>query len=253
MADKRNPGALGGATGTVCHHALAADISNIAQAQAPRHAAAQRVTMNESIPIAEILADQDCQLRAAGSGTTIAEYAAALAEGATFPPVIVFRDDEGRNWLADGFHRYEAHKAEGRQRIEAEVRQGSRRKAMLFAAGANASHGLRRTQEDKRKSILVLLTDPEWRSWSDREIAKRTATSDKTVAKLRRELSGEGVNAEIRVEERRFKTRHGTETTRTVAIAKPSGKTDLVAKVLAGIPDEAILAEVRRRGLMGAA
>ena len=203
-----------------------------------------------TLPIGDVIADQDCQLRAAGSGATIREYADALAEGAIFPPVIVFLDADGRHWLADGFHRYEAHKVAGRAEIAAQVHDGGRREALLFAAGANAAHGLRRTQEDKRRAILALLTDPEWKEWSDREIARRTATSDKTVAKLRREISGEGVNAEIRIEERRFTTRHGTETTRRVAAAKPIS---MAERVLAGLPDDVLLAEVHRRGLIGGA
>ncbi len=202
----------------------------------------------QEIKLDQIVADADCQLRAADSKATVKEYADALAEGATFPPVMVFRDHEGRHWLADGFHRFEAHRAAGLETIAALVHEGGRREALLHAAGANASHGLRRTQDDKRKAILALLKDPEWRQWSDREIAKRTATSDKTVAKLRREISGEGVNAEIRIE-RKFTTRHGTEATRMVEpVAKPAA--GLVERVLAGLPDEVLLAEVRRRGLM---
>ena len=201
----------------------------------------------EDIALDQIVADDACQLRAAGSKAAVQEYADALAAGATFPPIVVFRDADGRHWLADGFHRFEAHRAAGRETIAAEVHEGGRREALLHAAGANASHGLRRTQEDKRRAILALLHDPEWRHWSDREIAKRTATSDKTVAKLRREISGEGVNAEIRIE-RRFTTRHGTEATRTVEpVAKPAA--GLVERVLAGLPDDVLLAEVRRRGL----
>ena len=200
------------------------------------------------IALDQIVADDACQLRAAGSKVTVTEYADALAAGATFPPVVVFRDDDGSHWLADGFHRFEAHKGAGRETIVAEVHAGGRREALLYAAGANASHGLRRTQEDKRRAILALLHDPEWRLGSDREIAKRTATSDKTVAKLRREISGEGVNAEIRIE-RKFTTRHGTEATRTVEpVAKPAA--GLVERVLAGLPDDVLLAEVRRRGLV---
>ena len=201
------------------------------------------------LQITDITASDDCQLRAAGSGATVAEYAEALRDGATFPPVIVFRDDEGRHWLADGFHRVAAHKAAAVEEIAVEVREGGRREALLFAAGANASHGLRRTQDDKRRAILTLLGDPEWKTWSDREIAKRTATSDKTVGKLRREISGEGLNAEIRVEERRFTTKHGTEATRRI---ETGGKpTSMLDKVLAGLPDEVLLAEVKRRGLIG--
>lgn len=191
----------------------------------------------QEIEISKISANEACQLRALGSQAVIADYAAALGEGATFPPVTVFRDARGGYWLADGFHRLAAHKQAGRETILADVREGDRRAAMLFAAGANSSHGLRRTQEDKRQAILALLRDQEWRQWSDREIAKRTATDHKTVGKLRREISGGGGGE---IPEGR-KTGGGGEI--------PEGaKMDLTARVLAGLTDDALLAEVTRRG-----
>ncbi len=199
------------------------------------------------LAIAAITADPDCQLRAACSSATVQEYSEALTAGATFPPVIVFSDGDGY-WIGDGFHRFEAHQSAGITNIDAEIRDGGQRDAMLFAAGANAEHGLRRTQADKRNAILALLTDREWRGWSDKEIARRTATSDKTVAKMRRELSGEGVNAEIRVEERTFRTKHGTEAKRRIASRTSGG--GIVERVLRGLPDDVLLAEVRRRGLV---
>jgi hypothetical protein len=52
----------------------------------------------------------------------------------------------------------------------------------LYAVGANASHGLKRTNRDKRNAVLVLLKDPEWQGWSDREIARRCVVSPHTVA-----------------------------------------------------------------------
>lgn len=39
------------------------------------------------------------------------------------------------------------------------------REAILFIVGANASHGLRRTNADKRRTVERLLADEEWRGW----------------------------------------------------------------------------------------
>ncbi len=66
-----------------------------------------------------------------------------MESGTKFPPVTVFHDGE-RNWLADGFHRVAASKRAGFLDIEVDLRQGSRRDAILFSLGANATHGLRR-------------------------------------------------------------------------------------------------------------
>jgi hypothetical protein len=48
----------------------------------------------------------------------------------------------------------------GLAKISADVREGSRRDAILYAVGANASHGLKRTNRDKRNAVRVLLKDP---------------------------------------------------------------------------------------------
>jgi hypothetical protein len=55
--------------------------------------------------------------------------------------------------------------------------------------GANSEHGLRRTNDDKRCAVSLLLHDAEWVEWSNREIARRCVVDHKTVAKLRAELS----------------------------------------------------------------
>jgi len=112
------------------------------------------------------------------------EYALAMGTGAAFPPVVAFFDGS-TYWLADGFHRHYAHKVLGRDTIECDVRQGTQRDAILFSVGANATHGLRRTNEDKRRAVTTLLKDPEWSGWSDREIARQCKVTHPFVSKLR--------------------------------------------------------------------
>jgi hypothetical protein len=73
--------------------------------------------------------------------------------------------------------------------VEADVRQGTRRDAVLYSAGANATHGLRRTNEDKRRAVTVLLEDEEWRGWSDREIARKAGVSNRFVGNVRDEVT----------------------------------------------------------------
>lgn len=133
--------------------------------------------------------DGGTQPRAAISMAVAEEYAEAIVQGADLPPVVVFFDGE-EYWLADGFHRLIAHQLIGLAEIAAEVHVGARREAILYCVGANAAHGMRRTNEDKRRAVMILLGDPEWAEWSDREIARRCAVDHKMVGVLRPRHTG---------------------------------------------------------------
>ena len=149
--------------------------------------------MTQSSLIARIKADPQAQPRAQLDQELIAEYAEAMQAGAEFPPVVVFEDGEASCWLADGFHRLEATRQVGKKEITAEVRRGDRRAAILFSAGANATHGCRRSNNDKRRAVTKLLEDPEWAEWSDIRIAEAAKVSPPFVATVREELSPNGL------------------------------------------------------------
>ncbi|WP_156528692.1 hypothetical protein [Caballeronia udeis] len=110
-----------------------------------------------------------------------------MSEGAKLPALTVFFDT-ATYWLADGFHRLAAARLAGGFEVEVDVRSGSRREALLHSLGANAAHGLRRTNEDKRKAINGMLAD--FSDWSDKRIAKHVGVSDKTVATRRAAIFG---------------------------------------------------------------
>jgi hypothetical protein len=143
---------------------------------------------------AQIRTDGGTQMRAGLNEETVVEYLELILEPNEwpFPPVIVFHDGEV-HWLGDGFHRVEAARRYIQREqigytVVAEVRPGTRRDAVLCAAGANAAHGLRRTNADKRRAVETLLRDEEWGQWSNREIARRCAVSQPFVSKLRTDL-----------------------------------------------------------------
>ena len=140
-----------------------------------------------TLPISTIRTDGGTQARDALNNETVTEYGLALIGGAVFPPVVVFYDG-AEYWLADGFHRRAAFERTNQRDILAHVEQGTRRDAMLYAVGANANHGLRRTNADKQRAIDTLLRDEEWRTWSDSEIARRVGVDHKTVGGRRRAL-----------------------------------------------------------------
>lgn len=136
------------------------------------------------LPVSSIRIDGGTQSRVALHEPTVADYADVLRSGGDLPPVVVF-DDGAEIWLADGFHRYHGHNAAGVADIGCEIHFGTRRDAVLYSAGANAAHGLRRTNADKRRAVVTLLSDAEWSVWSDREIARRCAVHHETVAAIR--------------------------------------------------------------------
>ncbi len=195
------------------------------------------------IPLDGIQADGTTQMRVAGIDPAIvADYAAAMEAGAAFPPIIVFFDGT-QYWPGDGFHRIEAARRIDRDTISADVREGGRRDALLLAASANATHGLRRTQADKRKSVETLLRDPEWSRWSDREIGKACSVDHKTVGRFRREMTGE-IPSDRTVT---YRDRHGNESKMRVSGTSAAGS--VLVKVLSKVSDEALITECRRRGL----
>jgi hypothetical protein len=184
------------------------------------------------LPLADIK-DGGAQSRAEMHPETVQEYAEAMRRGDVFPPVDVFFDGADY-WLGEGYHRVDAARQIGREMICADVRPGTKRDAILHGIGANATHGLRRSQADKRRAVERLLTDPEWARWSDRKIAEAARVDHKTVAKIRRDLSGE-----IPISPKQ---------------PKPSGRppqdgNGLLRSFLETVSDEALLAECRRRGL----
>lgn len=135
---------------------------------------------------ADIRQDGGTQPRGEISSDLVTEYITAILDGAKFPPVVVFYDGSDY-WLADGFHRVRAFASAGRP-VPADVRQGTQRDAVLFSLGANATHGQRRTNADKRRAVMRALDDAEWSQWSDREIARRCAVSNQFVSNIRAEL-----------------------------------------------------------------
>jgi hypothetical protein len=135
------------------------------------------------IDIGKIKIDGGTQPREDIDVSIVSEYADAMREGANFPPVVVFNDGV-RYWLADGFHRYHASKKVGFIDIDADVKQGTQRDAVLYSVGANTDHGLRRSNSDKRKAVLTLLEDDEWSQWTQTKISEQCGVSQQFVSKL---------------------------------------------------------------------
>ena len=137
--------------------------------------------------LTEITVDSSLQGRCKLNQEVVDEYSETLREGGKLPAIKVFRVGSS-HYLVDGWHRYFAHKKAGLADIEVSVIEGTMREATLYAVGANDDHGLRRTNDDKRKAVMILLDDLEWSEWSDREIAKAAKVSFMTVGRIRKSL-----------------------------------------------------------------
>lgn len=157
----------------------------------------------DHIPIDAIRIDGGTQSRAELSQATIDEYKEQILAGATFPPVVAYFDGV-TFWLADGFHRFHAHRDAEATSIIGDIRIGTLRDAKLFSFGANDTHGLRRSNADKRKAVTAMLSDSEWETWSQARIAKQCRVSVGFVSKVVNELSihGEQIRPSVRQVER---------------------------------------------------
>ncbi len=151
----------------------------------------------------------------------VADYSEVLESGGKLPPIVVFG-----NIVADGFHRHLAHQNAQRKTIPAIVHPGGRREAILYSCSANAIHGLRRSNADKRRAVLKLLGDDEWKKWADRRIARAAAVTHPFVSDLR--ASGKDFQVAKRMVER-----DGTEYEQKVSLRPtPIGRPDPSEKAI---------------------
>lgn len=164
----------------------------------------------ESLSLHKIRLDGGTQSREAISEEVVEQYALEMSVGVKFPPVVIFYDGS-EYWMADGFHRYRAAESIQRGLLECDVRQGTQRDAILYSVGANDTHGMRRSNADKRRAVLKLLNDTEWGKWSDGEIARRCGVSQNFTSDMRRSLKPDLSEA------RTYTTKHGTTTTMNTA------------------------------------
>jgi hypothetical protein len=168
----------------------------------------------KKISIKAIKVDHDLQSRVRTDKEVVQDYANAVLvyaedkfKNGNFPPVVLF-DDGKTYWLADGFHRLAAHIKAELPTILSEVREGTRRDAILFSAGANAKMGLRPSAADKEKAILMILKDELWRQKGVSEISRLVGTSSHVVNRVRSKFFSEN-NIEIPEETEFFNARVG--------------------------------------------
>lgn len=152
--------------------------------------------MEQLLEINALTLDPELQPRLNLDQATVDEYTDILKDADRidpwpFPPVQVIQEkDTGKNWLWDGFHRVQAAQNADVFRIPATVMIGDRDLALWRSVSANKTHGLRRTQADKRRAVETALSKFPQRS--DRELAQHCGVSHPTVSKIRQELESTG-------------------------------------------------------------
>jgi len=195
------------------------------------------VKKTELIDLSLINLYQSIQSRKGLNMQALVEYEEVWKSGKKFPPVDLYFDGQSY-WVGDGFHRIKS-RLEANLRsnkIEAIVHQGSKRDAILHSVGANSNHGLRRTNEDKRHAVEILLRDEEWSQWSNREIARKADVSEFLVRSTRK--ANRDLNADELTE--RLVERNGTVFTQKIGNIGKSQKAQQTINPISSVQQERV-------------
>lgn len=134
------------------------------------------------IPLKNINLDETMQCRAEMRQDAIEDYAESYRQGEELPPVDVYGTNE-ECWPGDGWHRIMAARKAELTEIEANLHHGGRQEAIQHALNANAQHGVRRTNADKRRAVEIALR--EFPDKSSRQIAEMCGVGDQLVRDVR--------------------------------------------------------------------
>jgi hypothetical protein len=138
----------------------------------------------KTLLIKDLTLDTRFQARSRMDLQVIRDYEAVISEGRIMPPIKVVRIQDVL-YVVDGFHRLHAYRNQGRDRIEAEVKESTAQDALILAITANQAHGLRRSNQDKIKAVEMALEDIELACQSDRQLAKLCGVRPPFVAGVR--------------------------------------------------------------------
>ncbi len=174
----------------------------VSHAHAPQARTRSQHNQWKHIALDDLSLDGGTQSRVQFDVDALDDYAARMVkeplsglvldhDGEPWPALVVFDDGEHK-WLADGFHRARAARQAGLTHFQVDLKRGELRDAVRLSLSVNAKHGLRRTNDDKRRAVERALQDREWVKYSDRKLAQLCAVSAPTVAKIRRTLEDEG-------------------------------------------------------------
>lgn len=134
------------------------------------------------IQISDIASDLNTQVRAFVVHRDQVEHLRqALKESGDLDPIHLM-EIGGKLYIADGHHRVEAYKAEGREEIPAKVQRGSLVDALCVGFNANSRHGRSLSHKEKRAAIRRLRIEMD--NPKVATIAKMIDASEATVRRV---------------------------------------------------------------------
>jgi len=156
--------------------------------------------MSEMRSIAALTCNKKLQMREGINAETVERYAEAIREAKgewPFPPIQVVA-----TFVVDGWHRLEAAKLCGLKEVpiadhakDLSSEDNRFEAALILSCGANARHGLPRSNADKRKAVITLLEYFPDKTF--RQIAGIAHVSHTFVNQVRRDLCPEEKSGKV--------------------------------------------------------
>jgi len=186
----------------------------------------------EMLRVDDLRLDGDTQPRVELDTSIVHEYAEHYEAGKPMPPLAVFFDGTD-HWLVDGFHRRFGAVEAKVESLPCLIRNGTLEDARWFSYAANQRHGLRRSNEDKRKAVKAALKHPSGAKMSDRQIAEHVGVSNDMVSRHRKAMEEGGA-----LSENDSRTGKDGRTINTAKIGKSKRTVERDVALAANIPED---------------
>ena len=193
----------------------------------------------KEIPINKINMDTSTQPREQINFIVVADYAEQYRTGAIMPAIEVVTDGEVY-WLWDGWHRTKGAEQAGKETIMANVQAGDLATAQWLSYSANQTHGLRRSNADKRRAVELALSHPKAVTLSDQQLSNHCGVARSNVWNIRKEME-----STCQIDKSATRTGRDGRTINTANIGKsstdklaPEAVTALQSSLVADSPEE---------------